>query len=122
MLVMTLEEATKHFHDDSIKSRFYEIMSNIKTKKRTKDGFEPGYQQNTGRYAGGRIEYEKQLREMGLVEIGKEYIPEESKGDYNFCHTDDFVQTCLDSGIDLSGNEQEAIKSGEYFKSIELEE
>lgn len=119
--VMTLQEASQKLEDSAIKARFDEILVNSKNKRRQKDGFEPGFQENTGRYAGGRKEYEAQLKEMGLVEIGYDYVPQESRGDQNFCQSDEFVQTCLDNGIELSGNEQDAIKSGDYFKGIEVE-
>jgi hypothetical protein len=119
--VMTLQEAAMRIDDIAIRARFNEIIANSKNVRRKKDGFEPGVQPNTGMYAGGRMEYQKQLKDLGLVEIGYDYIPQESVGDYNFCQTEEFIQTCLDSGIDLSGNEQEAIKTGEYFKSVEIE-
>ena len=120
--MMTLQEAIKYFDDAAIKNRFEEIILNNKNKRRKKDGFEPGYQENTGLYAGGRLEYERQLKELGLVEVGYDYVPQESVGEHNFCQTDEFIHACLEEGIELSGNEQEAIKSGEYFKSIEIED
>lgn len=86
-----------------------------------KDGFEPGWQENIQAYAGGRQEYDRLLKEQGLVELGYDYVPQESVGDYNACATPEFIEACLEAGIDLSGNEQEAIKSGEYFKDITLE-
>lgn len=118
---MSLFEASQKLEDPAIKKRFDEILLNSQNKRRKKDGFEPGFQENTGRYAGGRMEYEKQLKEMGLVEIGYDYVPQESKGEHNFCQSDEFVQTCLESGIELSGNEVDAIKSGEFYKSVEVE-
>lgn len=121
VLVMTLQEASQKIDDPAIKARFDEIIANSKNIRRKKDGFEPGYQANTGRYAGGRLEYEKQLKEMGLVEVGYDYVPQESIGEHNFCHTEEFIQTCVENGVELSGQEQEAIKSGEYFKDIAID-
>lgn len=119
--IMTLQDAVKKLDQPDIKRRFEEIIINSQNKRRKNDGFEPGIQPNTGLYAGGRLEYEKQLKNMGLVEVGYDYVPQESKGEHNFCHTQEFVDACLEEGIDLSGNEIEAIKTGEYFKQIELE-
>lgn len=119
--VLTLQEAAKKINDPAIKKRFDEIILNSQNKRRRKDGFIPGFQENTGRYAGGREEYNKQLKEMGLVEIGYDYVPQESVGEHNFCQTDEFIETCLENGIELSGNEQEAIRSGDYFKEATIE-
>lgn len=115
--IMTLQEASSHLEDPEIKAKFETILVNSKNKRMKKDGFEPGWQENIQAYAGGRREYDKMLKERGLVEIGYDYVPQESTGNVNFCHSDEFVDTCLAEGIDLSGNEIEAIKSGEYFKS-----
>ncbi|MGE3608016.1 MAG: hypothetical protein AB7I27_00410 [Bacteriovoracaceae bacterium] len=118
--IMTLLEASTKIHEPDIKRRFEEIILNSQNKRRKKDGFTPGWQENINAYAGGRMEYDRLLKERGLVELGNDYIPQEAKGDYNFCQTEEFIQTCLEEGIDLSGNEIDAIKSGEYFKNIEL--
>lgn len=119
--VMTLQEAARKISEPDIKRRFEEILSNLQNKRMKKDGFTPGWQENINAYAGGREEYNRLLKEQGLVEIGYDYTPEESKGEYNYCQTEEFVQACLEQGIDLSGNEVEAIKSGEMYKSVELE-
>lgn len=121
VLVMTLQEAALKISDPAIMTRFNEIIANSKNVRRRKDGFAPGFQENTGRYAGGRLEYEKQLKEMGLVEIGYDYIPQETNAEYNPCANEGFIESCLEAGIELSGNEAEAIKSGEYFKDAPVE-
>lgn len=114
--VMSLQDAVKRLSEPDIKKRFEEILLNNQNKRRKKDGFEPGWQENIQAYAGGRMEYDKILKEKGLTEVGYDYVPQESTGDYNFCQTQEFVDACLDSGIELSGNEIDAIKSGDYFK------
>lgn len=114
---MTLQEAVALLEDPVIKSRFDEILLNSQNVRRKKDGFTPGWQENIQAYAGGRQEYAKILKEKGLVEIGNDYIPQESTLNHNYCHTEEFVKDCLDQGIDLTGNEIDAIKSGEYFKN-----
>lgn len=113
--MLTIDQARGH-NDPQVPERLRELGYNLRNKRRKKDGFEPGIQPNTGKYAGGRLEYEKQLKEMGLVEIGYDYIPQESKPDYNPCATEEFAKACLEEGVELTGNEIEAIKSGEYFK------
>lgn len=113
--VLTIDEALK-IQDPLIKRRIEEIIQNSKQKRMVKDGFQAGYQENIQAYVGGRREYDKALRDRGLVEIGKDYVPKEAQIDYNPCASDEFVQGALEAGVHLSGNEQEAIKSGEYFK------
>jgi hypothetical protein len=114
--VLTLQEAARHIHDPEIKRRFNEIILNSKNVRRKKDGFTPGWQENIQAYAGGPREYARMLKERGLVEIGYDYVPQESDGGYDFCQTEEFVQACFENGVELTGNEIEAIKSGDYFK------
>jgi hypothetical protein len=118
--VLTLQQAFK-FPDNEVKKRVHEIILSNQNRKRKKDGFEPGWQPNLNEYVGGPKEYAKILRDKGLVEIGYDYVPTESVGEHNFCQTEEFIQACVESGIELNGNEQDAIKSGEYFKDIQLE-
>lgn len=114
--IMTLQEAVAFLEDPAIKEKFENILQNSKNIRRKKDGFTPGWQENINAYAGGPQEYARILKEKGLVEIGYDYVPQESHGGYNYCQTNDFVEACIEQGIDLSGNEIDAIKSGEYFK------
>lgn len=118
--VLTLQDAFK-LDDPLVKKRVHEIILNGKNIKRKKDGFEPGWQENIQAYAGGKMEYQKLLNEKGLVEIGYDYVPGESVGDHSFFKTDSFIEACKESGIELSDNEADAIKSGEYFKNVEIE-
>lgn len=113
--LMTLEEARK-CDDIHIKDRIKQIISNFSTKRMKKDGFEPGWQENIQAYAGGRREYNRLLKEKGLVEIGYDYVPQESNPNIHPCANEEFVKSAIEAGVDLSENEAEAIKSGEYFK------
>lgn len=114
--VLTLQEASQRLEDPAIKKRFENILESSKNKRMKKDGFEPGIQANTGLYAGGRLEYNRQLKELGLVEVGYDFVPQESKGNYNYCQTDDFINAVTEQGVELNESERDAIKSGEYFK------
>lgn len=42
-------------------------------RKRTRDGFKPGYNPALGEYVGGPREFQRKLKEKGLVEMGNEY-------------------------------------------------
>jgi hypothetical protein len=114
--IMSLMDASKKLDDPEIRKRFDEICLNQKNKRMKKDGFEPGWQANINAYAGGRQEYNKLLKERGLVEIGYDYVPQESEGNYDYCRSDEFINNCIDNGVSLSDNEREAIKSGDFFK------
>lgn len=50
----------------------------------TKDGFKSGWNPGLGEYVGGKIDYERKLKQKGLVEVGKEAISktQERKTDY----------------------------------------
>lgn len=113
--VLTVEEAFK-LGDPLVHKRIQEIILNSKNKRMVKDGFEPGWQENIQAYAGGRMEYDRMLKERGLVELGKDYVPRETEADFNPFASEEVIQGALDAGIELSGNEVDALKSGEYFK------
>lgn len=113
--LMSIAEAAK-IDDIHIKARIKEIIENSKMKRMKKDGFEPGWQENIQAYAGGRREYDRLIKEKGLVEIGYDYVPTESNPDIHPCANEWFVETAKEIGVNLNDREVEAIKSGEYFK------
>lgn len=117
--VLTLEQAHKH-PDPLVQARFHQVILSNRNVKRKKDGFEPGWQENIGMYCGDRRQYNDALKAKGLIEIGNDYTPTESVGDYSFTRSEEFVKACIDEGVELSGNEQEAIKTGEFFKGDPL--
>jgi len=45
-----------------------------------KDGFQPGFQRNIMKYCSTYTEYKQHLKEMGLIEIGYEELPEKKEG------------------------------------------
>lgn len=115
--VLTLQDALKIQDDQSVKKRIDQIVENSRNKRMKKDGFTPGWQENIQAYCGGRREYDRALKERGLVELGYDYVPQEStRDDLSPCANEEFVQAAIEAGVDISGNEAEAIKSGEYFK------
>lgn len=113
---MTFEEAFKLDIPD-IREQINQILDRLKNRRRVKDGFTPGWQENIGEYAGGPREYQRLLKEKGLVEIGYDYVPRESTLNINPCANEEFVKAAFEAGVQLTGSEVEAIKSGEYFKS-----
>lgn len=104
---------------DLIDQRIREIIANSKAKRRVKDGFEPGWQENIQAYAGGRREYDQLLKEKGLQEIGYDYIPKDSTVCSSPCHTEEFALAVKEVFPDTSDNEVEAIKDGSYFENTD---
>jgi hypothetical protein len=113
--VLTLAEATQR-PEPEFQKRVAEIKENLKNKKMIKDGFTPGWQENIGSYCGDRRQYNQALKERGLVEIGKDYVPQDTTVTGGYFASDEAIQEIQDQGMELSGQEIEAIKSGEYFK------
>lgn len=112
---LTIEQAKLKGVPD-FEKRFDEIVLNSKNKRMNRDGFEPGWQENIQAYAGGRKEYEKLLKERGLVEIGYDYTPEDStsvKGAQGI----DFALHAKELGIELNEQEIDAIADGSYFSA-----
>lgn len=115
IMYLSIKDAVTLYKDDTA-SRVQEIIQNSKNKRMSKDGFEPGWQENIQAYAGGRLEYDRMLKERGLVEIGKDTeCIRESTETGGACRSDEFIKSALEIGVDLTGNEIEAIKSGDYF-------
>lgn len=85
-------------------------------RKMKRDGFEPGYQENIREHCPDRGAYNKRLKELGLVELGRDTdgIKDETKTG-GYCNTAEFAQKAVEIGVDLSDNEINAIESGEYF-------
>lgn len=117
--MLTLHDAAKY---PFLEERVNQIIESFKAKRMTKDGFEPGYQANLGEYVGGRLEYNKKLKEKGLVEIGYDYIPKESKPDISPLSGETMAKAVKEIVPELSDNEVEAIKTGEYFKEKKHED
>lgn len=53
----------------------------VRSNKVVKDGFQPGFQRNIRKYCSTYAEYKAHLKEMGLIEIGYEEIPEKKEGE-----------------------------------------
>jgi len=88
-------------------------------KRRVKDGFQPGFQENINTYCGSRKEYDRALRDRGLIEVGYGFTPTDPTVTSNPFNNDDVIKTALDIGIDLSEREVDALKSGELLKDTE---
>lgn len=98
-----------------VKRRIGEIILNSKNKRMIKDGFEPGFQDNINEYCGSKGEYDRRIRELGLVEIGYETKDLTESTTTGIKYGDEFIEHAKEIGVDLTGNEIEAIKTGEYF-------
>lgn len=118
---LTLHHA-RSFGCKEMTKRADEIMDAIRSKWKKqykKDGFIPGWQENIRMHITCPHQYKRALKDLGLVEIGYDYIPQASNKEFNVFDNDAVIKATLDAGIYLSGNEIEAMKSGEYFKDLE---
>lgn len=111
----TIQEAIE-LKDPEIDKRIREIISNSKIKRMKHDGFVAGYQENIKAHAGGRLEYNRMLKERGLQEIGYDYIPKDSTRDISPCANPEFAKLAKEVVPDLSDSEVDAIKTGDLFK------
>lgn len=117
LMTLSIEEACK-IGTPEIKEQLKRIKENQANKRRVKDGFTPGWQENINKNCGSQAEYNRTLKEMGLVEIGRDYIPKDSTTTCNPFGSDEMVKAIIDTGIELSGQEADGVKSGELFKDI----
>lgn len=126
----TLPDGSKHmltihharsFGCKHMNRRADEIIDAMKSKKKgqhKKDGFVPGWQENIRMYITCPHQYRRALKDLGLVEIGNDYIPQDETRVSNPFNNDALIKQAIDSGIYLSGREIDALKSGEYFKDV----
>lgn len=126
----TLPDGSKHkltipharsFGCKKMNDRCDEIVEDLLSKhkkKHKKDGFVPGWQENIRMYITCPFKYKRALKELGLVEIGTDYIPQQTETKFNAFANGEVIREALKVGIDLSGREIDAIESGEYFKDL----
>ena len=112
--LLSIQQA-RELKDPFVDLRINEIIYNSRNKRMVKDGFEPGWQENIREYASSRSEYDKMLRERGLVEVGYDLTPQDSTTVGGACNSEEFALHAKELGVELSDREIDAIKSGEYF-------
>lgn len=99
--------------------RANEIVDSINSKnkkKHKKDGFVPGWQENIMCNAWSYGEYQRILKQNGLIELGNETAPIKDATTTGGYYNDEFFKSAHDAGIYISGKEEEAMRSGDYFK------
>lgn len=107
-----------------INARCDEIIADFKEqakKKRHKDGFVPGWQENIRMYITCPAQYKRALRDLGLVEVGYDITFKDNTTTSNPFASEEMIRAALQSGIELSGREIDALQSGEYFKDVKLD-
>lgn len=102
-------------NNEHINNRIRQIFANLQNKRMKKDGFEPGFQANINENIHSRGEYDRRIKELGLIELGYDHIPTDTTSLGGVCRTLEFAKYAKEIGIDLSDNEMEAITTGEYF-------
>ncbi len=118
--LMPLDIAVK-MNDEHIKARVEEILLNLRNKRTKKDGFEPGWQENIREYHSDRASYNRAIKEKGLVELGYDYIPQESTKVGGIERSLEFALYAKEIGVDLSDNEVDALVSGDLLKDVKID-
>jgi hypothetical protein len=91
----------------------YPKMAVMKSGWHVKDGFKPGFQRNIMKYCNTYEEYKQHIKDMGLIEIGYEEIPEPEDESKRVTYWDDeLLKKIYDRGIKIDGNEAEYLKAG----------
>ena len=115
---LSFEEAVK-INEEWVFKRIEQIRNNYRNKRMNKDGFEPGWQPNINEYCPDRGNYDKRLKELGLVECGRDISHiKDSTTTGGYCESKEWALAARESGVELSDNEVEAIASGEFFKEF----
>lgn len=120
---LTIVQA-RGFGSKEMNSRCDEIVADIRDrnkKKRHKDGFVPGWQENIRMYITCPHQYRRALKEQGLVELGYDVEFKDSTKESNPFENEEMIKAAIESGIYLSGREIDALKSGDYFKDVKLD-
>ncbi len=99
-----------------VNARINEIINNSKNKRMLKDGFEPNFDRNFNCYVDTYQKHKELCKEHGLVEMGYDFNPKDETSLGGHINNEAFVEYAKEIGVDLTGNEIEAIKTGEYFK------
>ena len=111
---MTISEALLT-RDRCALKRIEEIIENQKVKRTIKDNFEPGWQENICEYVGTRSQYNTRLKELGLVEVGNDFIPKDTT---TTCNPYNDTETILEAGVSPDSVLGNAMKSGELLKDV----
>ena len=118
--MLTIHHA-KSFGCPVMIKRANEIVDSLTSKNKRvykKDGFVPGWQENIRMHITCPYKYRQALKELGLIELGNDHQLKDTTTTENYFESDEMIKSAIDSGIYLSGNEIEALKTGEYFKDV----
>jgi hypothetical protein len=92
----------------------YPRMAVIKSNKSVRDGFTAGFQRNIGKVCSTYSEYKKELKAMGLIELGYEDLKEQPDSeDFSDYWTDDILKEVYEDGITLDGELINGLQTGE---------
>lgn len=113
---LTIPQA-RSFGCVEMNKRCDEIVAELKKNKaHKKDSFVPGWQENIRMYITCPFQYRRALKDLGLIEIGYDYIPQQKEVSTNVFTPEMVEHAVRELKIDLSGSEIDAMESGEFFK------
>lgn len=76
------------------------------------DGFKPGYQPALGIHVSSHEQFQAELKERGLVEVGRER-QSDSPTTKSSVFTEDVIKEAVAMGADISGRQADALVKGE---------
>lgn len=87
----------------------------------TKDGFQSGWHPSLGMHIRGKKHFNQVLKEKGLIEMGKEKVTPQERKKKNYID-ETGIKEAVDLGAEISGQEADALISGEYKEHKIIEE
>lgn len=117
---MNIQEAIL-MQSEEVNARIKQIIENSKTKRMRHDAFEPGYQQNIEMHVTCPAEYQRVLKEKGLVEVGYDVNFREHDATETGLANKELIPAIQELGIDLSDNEIDGLMSGELLKDVSID-
>lgn len=90
----------------------YPKMIVMKSNKRVKDGFQPGFQKSIREYCSTYGEYKQKLKERGLIELGYEELPEREEKRESYWTPDVLKRLYNEFGVKFSDREAEELENG----------
>lgn len=110
MSVADFDQTQYSIHGHQCFSCGYPKMAVIRSNVMVKDSFVPGFQRNIRKHCATYAEYKQHLKNMGLIEIGYEDLPEtEDKTKY---WTPELLKKLYDMGLGFGDCELDAIEAG----------
>jgi len=82
----------------------------MKSGKSAKDGFQPGFQRSIRKHCATYGEYKRHLKEMGLIEMGYDDLPQNDEPVTNYFPDDVMKNLYQKHGVSLDSREVQHLR------------